>query len=283
MQLVATEDGSLSLKDPATGELFHNRAGAFTEALLNYVRPSGALKCLEEKSRLTILDVCFGLGYNSFVLIEEALQLGARGTIYIQAIETDPTLFSLLPQILSNAKFEKLASMLNLSELTDKKCVMAESSGLKVELSIEIASLRQVVPRLKEDFDVVFHDPFSPSHKPQLWTVNLFHEYHRILSKFDGAVLTYCSAAGVRGGLIEAGFNVKRTFALGGKSGGTIGLVSSNDKLRQELDVYELDESELTRINSLSGIPYRDEEFSQDRKSILLSRQQEQERYRRRD
>ncbi len=283
MQLIATEDGSLSLRDEATGELFHNRAGAFTEALVNYVQPSGAIKCLKEKSRLAVLDVCFGLGYNSFVLIEEALKSAATGSIYIRAIETDATLLSFLPEILKNAKFEKLAGTLDISELADKHFVRTEIAGLHIELVVEIASLRKVVPALKEDFDMVFHDPFSPSHRPQLWTVNLFQEYHRLLSKNAGVVLTYSSAAGVRGGLVEAGFNVKRTCPLGGKSGGTIGLVSANDELRQDSDVYELDESELARLKTLSAVPYRDDKFGLDRKAVLLSRQHEQERYRHSD
>jgi hypothetical protein len=43
LELVPTEDGSLSIRDAATGELHHNRAGAYEEALVNYVQPSGVL------------------------------------------------------------------------------------------------------------------------------------------------------------------------------------------------------------------------------------------------
>lgn len=58
---IITEDNSLTCFHSETGELYHNRAGAFTEALKNYVEPALAMSDALKRERLDVLDACFGL------------------------------------------------------------------------------------------------------------------------------------------------------------------------------------------------------------------------------
>ena len=59
-----TADGSFSLHSTQFGEAFHNSAGALNEAQAKFVRPA-QLERFQGGTPLAILDVCFGLGYNS--------------------------------------------------------------------------------------------------------------------------------------------------------------------------------------------------------------------------
>ena len=59
-----TADGSFSLHSCQFREAFHNSAGALNEANAKFVVPA-QLERFQPEQRVAILDVCFGLGYNS--------------------------------------------------------------------------------------------------------------------------------------------------------------------------------------------------------------------------
>ncbi|WP_197530138.1 hypothetical protein [Gloeobacter violaceus] len=62
-----TADGSFTFACTKTGRAFHSRTGAYREALGKFVRPSGLLYRPEP---IRVLDVCYGLGYNSAALLD---------------------------------------------------------------------------------------------------------------------------------------------------------------------------------------------------------------------
>jgi tRNA U34 5-methylaminomethyl-2-thiouridine-forming methyltransferase MnmC len=270
--LKVTGDGSLTVEDPVSGELFHNKAGAYTEALLNYVQASAALNRLKKQGQIAVLDVCFGLGYNSFVLICEALKNKLSATIKIHAIDSDPTLVDLIPTILAGEPLSAIATSFTRDVLASGQPVNLLLGDLRIEFQLQVQSLNQCLPKIGEDFDFVFHDPFSPRKMPELWSVEIFHHYFKLLKKRAGAVLTYSAAVAVRGGLSEAGFAVKRTASLGAKSGGTIGIARDNFA---EFCFEELSEEELNRLAGRSAVPYRDPALSLDRLSVLARRSEE--------
>src|SRR6185437_7074850 len=113
IQLIETDDGSLSIADPQTGELQHNRAGAYTEAMENYYIPSGVCQRLREHKELTVLDACYGLGYNSLVTMAELAKAGAAGHVNIIAVERDAQVLQLAPFILQDRRLAQVQSALS--------------------------------------------------------------------------------------------------------------------------------------------------------------------------
>ena len=65
---VLTQDGSYSLRSNFFKENFHSLKGALNETQTKFIVPSD-LKRFKKKS-LNVLDLCFGLGYNSASLFE---------------------------------------------------------------------------------------------------------------------------------------------------------------------------------------------------------------------
>lgn len=307
-QLVKTADGSVSCVESETGQLCHNSAGAYTEALTNYVRPSGLLDTLRRQGHIRVLDACYGLGYNSWALINEmASQLpsfrnagSSSGsgfpktyTVTVVAIERFPEVLGFLPHVLDYPTFDALKNKIPPSEhnayyrtlecFCNTKGVLDEvrflsmdlAGGLRIELELWVSDLRQRVIKLKPGFDAIFHDPFSPQKMPELWSVDLFREYYRLLEPTSGLLLTYSAAAAVRGGLLEAGFTVAKTQPLGAKSGGTLARLSSAPD-REQPDCLPLSDWELEYLESRAGIPYRDAMLCNGRSEILARREWEQ-------
>lgn len=299
---VITEDGSVSCLDGRTGELCHNRAGAYTEAVHNYVEPSGLAQTLEKQGRIRILDACYGLGYNSWALINELLKMepptlsegqdsNSKFTVSIVAIERYPEMLGFLPQVLAHSNFDNLKNKIPPSEhnayYRTLECLSNTKVGVdevlkstidivadwRLEFEIWPSDLRITVPKIQGDFDAVFHDAFSPQKMPELWTADLFREYYRLLNQKQGKLLTYSAAAAVRSGLQEVGFEVWKTPGLGAKDGGTMGILVSDDISTSKIP---LEPWEQEYLSTRAGIPYRDSGLCLTREEILANRAQEQ-------
>gem|GEM_PF-492384 len=306
---VVTDDGSLSCLDGKTGELCHNRAGAYTEAVHNYVQPSGLIERLKIQSSIRILDACYGLGYNSWALINELLRSDINSqsarettdsdyTVSIVAIERYPEMLGFLPRVLEHPSFDTLKNKIPPSEHNayyrtleclsntkveaDQVIQMSTSvvDGWRFEFEIWPSDLRARVPRLQGDFDAVFHDAFSPQKMPELWTADLFQQYYRLLENRRGVLLTYSAAAAIRGGLLEAGFQLFKTPGLGAKTGGTMGVIpvlrEDGEAVRIPCPASNLEAWEQGYLATRAGLPYRDPGLQTTREAILSMRANEQ-------
>ncbi len=113
-------------------------------------------------------------------------------------------------------------------------------------------------------FHAVFHDAFSPSKNPELWSADFFSEIYRVGA--DGCMLTtYSSAPQVRGALLEAGFTIERGPSVGKKREGTL---AAKGDISQPLGDSELEEIR----NDVKSTPYRDPGLVSTREEILARR-----------
>lgn len=64
-----TEDGSIGLYSYADKDVFHSKFGALTEAWEKFVIPSGIEEYLNNNQNVKVLDVCYGIGYNTKALM----------------------------------------------------------------------------------------------------------------------------------------------------------------------------------------------------------------------
>lgn len=276
--LTLTEDGSLSLREPELGELYHNKAGAYKEALVNYVQPALALF---KQPRLTVLDSCFGLGYNSLVLAQELAK--EKRCAQVLAVELDQNVLDLLPLILHQSIFSQAdsgdrAENWNAYQVSTNERRLTFCSS---EYEIRTTDLRDFLRSFvaPETFDLVFHDAFSPRKVPELWTIDLFGKYKELL-KTNGAILTYSSSAAVRGALQDLGFTVLRSAALGGKSGGTVAVKGELAGEALTCNLFRpIEAEELQRLQTSSRVAYRDKNLRQNRETIQSNRLLEQKEY----
>ena len=98
---VLTKDGSYSLRSVIFQENFHSLLGALEETKLKFTAPSN-LKRFKGKS-LNVLDICFGLGYNSASLLNELIKQKSYLNLYALEIDKKP-----LEYALRNESFFKL-------------------------------------------------------------------------------------------------------------------------------------------------------------------------------
>lgn len=70
-----TQDGSIGLYSYADDDVYHSKFGAVTEAWEKFILPSGITNKINTVPRLKILDVCYGIGYNTKALISHVINI----------------------------------------------------------------------------------------------------------------------------------------------------------------------------------------------------------------
>jgi len=191
-------DGSYTLYSKEYKECYHSvKDGALREALKKHVEP--AFK-LTQKSHLRILDICFGLGFNTLATLYYFSKQKRVKSLEIFSPELDAKLLETLPIFPYPDPLKPFVPVVR--ELVERG--RYETSEIKIELKVEDA--REYIKSL-HDIDIVYQDAFSPKKNPTLWTVEYFQDLYAITSE-DMVLTTYSIATPVRLALAEAGFLV---------------------------------------------------------------------------
>ncbi len=254
---VKTADGSYTFYHPEFKQHFHTLAGAATEAFSKFVEPSGLKKRLAGGS-VKLLDIGFGLGYNTCAAVKCAIEQG-DAVLDITTLELD---LKTLQAGLAVFDSESLEHQI-ISSLIDRG---AWRSG-EVSVRLITGDARITVRQLEKSvYDIIFFDGFSPDKNPELWTYDFLRNLSLTLKK-NGIMTTYSSAFPVIGALIRSGMSVGVSEAFGRKKGGTVAAFNSN------LIVVPLPEKEMGIVmKSTAGLSYRDPAGLSSKKVIISHR-----------
>ena len=269
---VLTDDGSYSINSKEINhkvETLHTSTGAISESFEKFIKPMK----FDYSKDITVLDICAGLGYNSSAAISDFLK-NSHAKLKIDMVEISKATLAcglLVPSpipehdITKKAIEEELIAQ-DYATLNLEKAEIPEN----IEINVFIEDARQTVQNLDDDsYDAIFLDPFSQNMAPELFSVEFFSQFRRVI-KDDGIIATYTSAAPVRAGFIDADFYIGLGPIFGRMQGGT--LASPNPEM---LD-WSLPKNDEIRI-ALSdvGIPFRDPGLNNSSKSILDARAEE--------
>jgi tRNA U34 5-methylaminomethyl-2-thiouridine-forming methyltransferase MnmC len=270
-----TADGSFTFFSKEFGETFHSLQGAKAEAFLKFAAATDLVERSHQPS-LRLLDVCYGLGYNTAAALETIWAANPNCQIELHGLELDATVpqAAIAPPLL-NAWSPRVQEVL-VAIAQNHHCQIPQ-----LQSKLWIGDARQTIRQLQTSrfqANAIFFDPFSPRCCPQLWTVEFFRQVARCLSP-DGKLATYSRAAAVRSALLEAGFKIG-TIPLGDFSSDRLlshewsqGTVASfhGDRL------CPLSLLEQEHLQTRASVPYRDPHLSDAAEVILARHQQEQE------
>ena len=269
-----TKDGSYSLRSLFFQENFHSLLGALEETKLKFTSTSN-LQRFKGKS-LNVLDICFGLGYNSASLLNELIEQKSYLNLYALEIDKRPLEYSL-----RNESFLKL--------WTPKVKTIFESLYRKdyfedqfFKCSILWGDAREKINIIPSSikFDLIYLDGFSPQKCPQVWTIEFLSKVTENLNS-QGYLITYSSSAAVRKTLRNLGleiFTIKpsfknRTFW----SQGTVAIAKFDKNIfKPNLNFEKLSVMEEEHLLTKASIPYRDQNLNSSKDDIIKQRLKEQ-------
>lgn len=270
---VLTDDGSYSINSKEINhkvETLHTSTGAISESFEKFIKP---MKFNYDED-IAILDICAGLGYNSSAAIADFIKNSSNSNLQIDMVEISKATFAcglLVPSPIPEHDITKKAIENELikegyASISYENCEIPEN----ININVYIEDARQTIQNLEDNYyDAIFLDPFSQNMAPELFSLDFFNEFKRVI-KNKGIIATYTSSAPVRAGFLEAGFHIGQGPIFGRKQGGTLA----------SLDVEMLDKSlpkndEIRIALSDVGIPFRDYGLKNNSEAILNNRSEE--------
>ncbi|MBD3809119.1 MAG: hypothetical protein IE884_01150 [Sulfuricurvum sp.] len=200
MKWVQSDDGSYTAYSPEYNEHYHStKDGALNESLKKHIEPAFTLH--KGKDHLRIIDICFGLGFNTL------LSLYYRGTycpditLEIYSPELNGDLIASLVDFPYPDIFEPYRNVIN------DIVTLGGYEDERTQITVDIIDARVAMRQLEGEWDVCYQDAFSPQTNPLLWTKEYFGDISRLMGG-DGVVTTYSTALATRLALYENGFNV---------------------------------------------------------------------------
>ena len=262
-----TGDGSSTFFSPDFEEAFHSHYGAKAEAEGKFVLPCQLAAKARAAKSLSLLDICYGLGYNSAAAIATIWESNPDCKIELIALELNPLVpqAAITHQLLHN--WDTPISQL-LTQLATRQYVDTQ----RLEAKLWLGDARQVIGQLTQSSwqaDAIFLDPFSPPKCPQLWSVEFLALVAQCL-KPHGRLATYSCAAGVRTALKLSGLAIGASTRVGRRSPGTVASFMT-------AELAPLSQQELEHLQTRAAVPYRDPQLTDTTKIILQRRTREQE------
>jgi chorismate dehydratase len=169
--------------------------GAVEEAEEKFVKPC-RIRELSRAGSVKILDVCFGIGYNSLSAIKSALEENPKCKVSITGLENCAEVIEKIEPINFEGGLGRYYGL-----------IKRRKSG-NVDLRIIVGDARESVKKLGCCFDAVFFDPFTRRACPELWQKQFLEDVSKVMKK--GAVLaTHSAGSYVKNVLADAGLIVK--------------------------------------------------------------------------
>jgi len=271
---VLTKDGSYSLKSVFFQENFHSLLGALEETKLKFTATSN-LQRFKGKS-LNVLDICFGLGYNSASLLNELIKQKSNLNLYALEIDKKPLQYSLRNESflkLWNPKVKKIFDSIYRKDYF-------EDQFFKCRILWGDAREKINIIPAGNKFDLIYLDGFSPQKCPQVWTIEFLSKVTEKLNS-QGYLITYSSSAAVRKTLRNLGldiFTIKPSFKNRPFwSQGTVAISKfDKKKLKPNFNFEKLSLMEEEHLLTKASIPYRDQDLNSSKEDIIRRRVDEQ-------
>lgn len=263
-----TKDGSFTFYSEQFQETFHSHQGARAEAFSKFAQAT-QLAERAHQPQLRLLDVCYGLGYNSAAALETIWQANPDCQVQLYGLELDSSvpLAATEPSLLAGWSAPVQEVLRTMAE--HRSCCLP-----RLEATLLIGDARQTIGQVHQagfKADAIFLDPFSPQRCPQLWSVEFLAQLVACLD-LQGYLATYSRAASVRAALETVGLSV-----------GTLPLEAPRPEYPHEWSqgtIARFDATGLTPLSPMeqehlqtrAGIPFRDPEL-QDPAEVILARQ----------
>ena len=268
---VITKDGSISFRSEKFNENFHSLAGAYYETKNKFINPS-RLKRFQNKS-INVLDICFGIGYNSALLFENIII--ELSTLNWYGIDLDKRP---LNYALTDKKFYKLWNF-RVIEILNALNLKGFYKSKTFDCDLIIGDARKEILNLPKEvnFDLIFLDGFSPQKCPEIWSYEFLSQLKNKI-KYEGSLITYTSSAAVRKSLKNLGFNLFNIMpTLSKKNRWSNGTLATFDNQQNNPFIKQLSEMEIEHLKTKASIPYRDLTGKMLSKEILEIRKKEQQ------
>ncbi len=230
-EIVITADGSSTIHLPEWDEQYHSKHGAIQEAYHVFIKHGLHYFCNSEQSEesqrkiidvtsssvekyhnISILEIGFGTGLNTFITLLEAKKL--KISVDYFGVEAYPVLMDEINQL----NYSEELNAEDKSSLFNKLHEVSWEEFHKVTSYFSLAKQKRFFSEIKEEncYNIIYFDAFGARVQPELWTESIFQKMYSAL-KIKGILVTYSAKGSVRRAMETVGFKVERLPGPPGK------------------------------------------------------------------
>ncbi|MFK5958318.1 MAG: tRNA (5-methylaminomethyl-2-thiouridine)(34)-methyltransferase MnmD [Lutibacter sp.] len=208
-KIIITADGSSTIHLPEWDEQYHSKNGAIQEAIHVFIK--NGLSLFKDR-KISILEIGFGTGLNSFITFLEAQKLNL--SVNYTGIEAYPVTIDEIKKLnyVTELNMSKFAAIFNKmhQENWEVSC--------KISSNFSLTKRKQFFNEISDvnTFDLIYFDAFGARFQPELWTEAIFKLMYTSL-KNGGVLVTYSAKGSVRRAMQTVGFTVERLPGPPGK------------------------------------------------------------------
>ena len=204
-----TEDGSHTLLNEKWQVTYHSKFGALQESNTVYINAGFnhlLNKLLGENPQLSVLEMGFGTGLNTF--------LTYLRTIKYPHIKVKYTGIDAYPISLQMAEKLNYPETLQVDDARDIFLKMHSSTPNEWIPLSENFTFRRIEEKIEtldfqnQLFDLIYFDAFAPNAQPELWDEHLMQKLFNLLRP-NGVLTTYCAKGDFKRLLKSIGFVVE--------------------------------------------------------------------------
>lgn len=208
-EIITTNDGSTTIHLPELNESYHSKHGAIQEAYHVFIK--NGLSLFEGKS-VSVLEIGFGTGLNSFITYLEAKKTNQN--IDYVGVEAYPVA---IEEALQMNYVKELNS--NQEAIIFKnmhEAIWEEKVPISDDFSL--TKRQQLFQDIEDEdaFNLIYFDAFGFRVQPELWSLEIFQKMYNAL-KINGVIVTYACRSSIKNAMIECGFKVEKLPGAPGK------------------------------------------------------------------
>lgn len=208
-EIIQTQDGSTTIHLEEWNESYHSKHGAIQEAKHVFIK--NGLSLFKNK-KLSILEIGFGTGLNTFISFLEAQKMNQ--IIDYLGVEAYPVVAE---EILAMNYVDELDAGEQLA-VFEKMHQSAWNEKIVLDNHFSLTKRQQFFQDIDDvaQFDLIYFDAFGYRVQPELWSTAIFQKMYDAL-KGNGVLVTYAARGVVKRSMIEVGFRVEKLEGPPGK------------------------------------------------------------------
>ena len=182
LKIIATNDGSKTIKIPQCNEHYHSIHGAISEAQHVYIK-NGLDLIISQ--RISIFEMGFGTGLNAFLTYLYGFK--NQRTINYYAIEKEP----LSLEIVNQLDYVDLLGAFSEEHIFIKLHTSSWDMLTEISTHFHLNKIHNTIQEYEFDttFDLIFYDAFGFRVQPELWQKDIFDKLVKTLNRYFGNIL----------------------------------------------------------------------------------------------
>jgi tRNA U34 5-methylaminomethyl-2-thiouridine-forming methyltransferase MnmC len=249
-KILTTMDGTKTCISASHGESYHPKYGAAQYTNKTFIQQIP--KYVWEQSNLNLLDIGFGLGYNSFLFMDECKEHNIKAEI--TALEHHYLHSSAFVGQHSKPLHNKILHDLIIHHHSD----VDPQTHLKIHWGDARLQSHQCKPN---SYDLIFLDPFHEKNNSELVTLDFLNWMKQFL-KIDGVLIFSRFHTSILHALLQAGFKLTKHSSL-----------SPPIACLPENSLESISDEEINHILCHpKGIPFRDPNLCLPHRDIVRKR-----------